>query len=56
MGAEDDRMGFTQLFNKIAYFNDLNRIKANSGFVQNNDLRLAQKCLCDPDALAVALG
>ena len=56
MGAEDDRMGFTQFLDEIAYLNDLDRIKSDGGFIQNDNLRLAQKCLRDPDALAVALG
>jgi len=56
MGAEDDRMGFTQFFNEIAYFNDLDRVKTDGGFVQNDDLWLSQKCLCDPDSLAITLG
>ena len=56
VGAEDHRMVFAQLLDEVADLDDLNGVKADSGLVQNDDLRAAQKRLGDPDTLPVALG
>ena len=56
VAAEDDRVLPAQLADQVADLDDLRRIQAHGGLVQDHHLRIAQYRLRDAHALAVALG
>ncbi len=56
VGGEDDDALARKLGEKIAEANALFRIKAGSGFIHNEQLRIIEKCLGDADALTHAAG
>ena len=49
-------MGFAQLLDEVADFDNLNRVESDGRLVQNDDLRIAQKRLCNPNTLSVTFG
>ena len=56
MGAQNDGVPLAQFMNQVADFNNLQRVKADGRLVQNDVRRVAQQCLRNANALAVALG
>lgn len=49
-------MCLSEILYQVPYLNDLYRIKANGGLVQNNSTGIAKQRLRNADALPVALG
>jgi len=45
-----------KLADQVADLDDLQRVKAHGGLIQNDDLGIAQQRLSDADALLVAFG
>ena len=56
VAGQNDRMGLAQFLNESADLNDLRRVKAHGGLIQNDELRCTQQCLRNAHTLAVALG
>ena len=47
-------MIFAKFFDEVTDLYDLFWIKSDRRFIQNNDLRIPQHCLCKSDSLPVA--
>lgn len=56
VGAENHGVGLPQFFNQVPYLNDLDGVQAHGGFIQDDDLGIAQQGLGDPHPLLIALG
>ena len=56
MGTEDDRMILPQLTDEIADLDDLQRIQAYGGFIQNDDPWVSEQGLGNTNTLAIAFG
>ena len=56
VAGQDDRVGLAQFPDQFTDADDLRRVQADRGLIQNDQLRAAQKSLRNAHTLAVALG
>ena len=54
MGGENNAVVLSQLAHKLPNFIDLPGVKADGGFVENDQLRVVDDCLSDTNALLIA--
>ncbi len=54
--GEDDRVGLAEVSDEVADLDDLLGVKADGGFVEDDDGRVADERLRDPDTLLVPFG
>ena len=55
VGGQNDRVVSAEALDKVADLDDLLRVEANGGLVQNEDRRVAEQSLRNADTLLVAL-
>jgi hypothetical protein len=56
VGRENNRVSFSEPLNQVSDFHHLFWVKANGWFIENQDGRIANECLCQTDTLPVTFG